>query len=155
YFERTGDLDTIAELWPNIEAALKWIDDYGDIDRDGLIKYARKELAGLFNQGWKDSHDSVYHADGRCARLPIALCEVQGYVFAARKKAAAMARALGQAVQAVELDQQAEQLRDLVETRFWSEELGFYALAIDGEDKPCLIRSSNAGHLLFCGLPSP
>src|SRR5690625_4772660 len=155
YVRRTGDLETVAALWPNIEAALRWIDDYGDIDGDGLIKYARKELAGLYNQGWKDSYDSVYHADGSCARLPIALCEVQGYVFAARQEAAVIARALGHSARADELDQQAEQIRQLVEERFWCEELGFYAIAIDGDGKACRVRSSNAGHLLFCRLPSP
>ncbi|HLW28393.1 MAG TPA: amylo-alpha-1,6-glucosidase [Kiloniellales bacterium] len=155
YFRRTGDRKTMADLWPNIEAALRWIDDYGDIDGDGLIKYARKEAAGLYNQGWKDSYDSVYHADGSCARLPIALCEVQGYVFAARQEAAAIARALGHEARASELDQQAERLRQLVEERFWCNELGFYAIALDGDGKPCRVRSSNAGHLLFCRLPSP
>lgn len=155
YFRRCGDLETIARLWPNIEAALEWIDRSGDIDGDGLIKYSRKEAAGLYNQGWKDSYDSIYHADGRCARLPIALCEVQGYVYSARKEAANIARALGHEDRARELEQQAEKLRQLVEERFWSDELGFYAIAIDGSGKPCLVRSSNAGHLLFCGLPSP
>src|SRR5690606_18704274 len=155
YFRRCGDLETIARLWPNIEAALEWIDRSGDIDGDGLIKYSRKEATGLYNQGWKDSYDSIYHADGRCARLPIALCEVQGYVYSARKEAANIARALGHEDRARELEQQAEKLRQLVEERFWSDELGFYAIAIDGSGKPCLVRSSNAGHLLFCGLPSP
>ncbi|HLS69713.1 MAG TPA: amylo-alpha-1,6-glucosidase [Kiloniellales bacterium] len=155
YFRRSGDLDTIARLWPNIEAALDWIDRYGDIDGDGLIKYARKELAGLYNQGWKDSYDSIYHADGSCARLPIALCEVQGYVFAARREAATIARALGHEARAAKLEQQAEELRQLVEERFWSDALGYYAIAIDGTGEPCLVRGSNAGHLLFCDLPSP
>lgn len=155
YYERTGDRETINELWPSIEAALSWIDTYGDINGDGLVEYARKEVAGLFNQGWKDSHDSIFHRDGRCARLPIALCEVQGYVYAARRHAAGMAQALGNAVRAVELDQQADRLREKIEARYWSDSLGLYALAIDGDQEPCLVRSSNAGHLLFCGVPTP
>src|SRR5690606_38429160 len=95
YYERTGDLETVRQLWPNVEAALSWIDRYGDIDGDGLVEYARKEAAGLLNQGWKDSYDSVFHEDGRDAVLPIALCEVQGYVYAAKRQAAKVARALG------------------------------------------------------------
>src|SRR5690606_39173584 len=97
YFERTGDIETISELWPNIEAALKWIDGPGDPDGDGFVEYHRQNANGLINQGWKDSHDSVFHADGSTAVGPIALCEVQGYVYAAKQAAAMLARALGMA----------------------------------------------------------
>ena len=88
YFERTGDMGLIEELWPNIEAALTWIDRYGDRDGDGFVEYGRRNQDGLVNQGWKDSHDSVFHADGAMAEGPIALVEVQGYVYAARRAAA-------------------------------------------------------------------
>ena len=82
YFERTGDREALIELWPNIEATLRWCDEYGDRDRDGFVEYGRETAEGLANQGWKDSHDSVFHADGSDAIGPIALCEVQGYVYA-------------------------------------------------------------------------
>ncbi len=95
YYERTGDLDTIRAIWPNIQAALRWIDEQGDRDGDGFVEYQAETERGLSNQGWKDSHDSVFHADGQLAEGPIALCEVQGYVFAAKRHAARLATALG------------------------------------------------------------
>jgi glycogen debranching enzyme len=155
YHERTQDLETIRKLWPHIEAALAWIDHYGDLDGDGLIEYARKDAAGLLNQGWKDSHDAVFHEDGSRAAPPIALCEVQGYVFAAKRQAARLAHLMGRSASAVQLEEQAERLRGAVEDRFWMPDRGFYALALDGDKRPCRVLTSNAGHLLFCGLPSP
>ena len=95
YTEHTGDIDTLSELWPNIEAALGWIDGLGDPDRDGFVEYHRANENGLVNQGWKDSHDAIFHADGSIAEGPIALCEVQGYVYAAKRLAARGARRLG------------------------------------------------------------
>ncbi len=155
YFERTGDLATIEALWPNIEAALQWIDVYGDRDRDGFVEYRRRDGKGLENQGWKDSHDSISHADGTLAEGPIALCEVQAYVYAGKRSAAAIARALGRAALAEKLDREAEHLRERFEAAFWCEDLGIYALALDGEKRPCRVRSSNAGHALFAGIASP
>ena len=155
YFERTGDLATLRALWPNIEAALSWIDRYGDADGDGFVEYGRKNPTGLVNQGWKDSYDSVFHADGTLARGPIALCEVQGYVFAARTAAAWIAAALGEGARAAELAVQASALRDAFEGAFWDEELGLYVLALDGAKKPCRVRASNAGHALLAGIASP
>ena len=93
YFERTGDRETIEAIWPNIEAALAWIDTFGDRDGDGFVEYHRETESGLVNQGWKDSHDAIFHADGSTAAGPIALCEVQGYVFAAKRAVAGIARA--------------------------------------------------------------
>ena len=95
YTEHTGDIETLRELWPNIEAALGWIDGPGDPDRDGFVEYHRADENGLVNQGWKDSHDAIFHADGSLAQGPIALCEVQGYVYAAKRLAARGARRLG------------------------------------------------------------
>ena len=95
YTEHTGDIETLRELWPNIEAALGWIDGPGDPDRDGFVEYHRADEKGLVNQGWKDSHDAIFHADGSIAQGPIALCEVQGYVYAAKRLAARGARRLG------------------------------------------------------------
>ena len=155
YFERTGDLETIREIWPNVLAALGWIDDYGDVDGDGFVEYQRMTERGLANQGWKDSFDSVFHADGSTAEPPIALCEVQAYVFAARRAAAVMARALGEAERAAALEAEAEALRRRFEDAFWLEDLGCYALALDGRKAPCRVLASNAGHALFAGIASP
>ncbi len=155
YFERTFDLSTIRALWPHIDAALSWIDSYGDRDGDGFIEYGRKTEEGLANQGWKDSHDSIFHADGTLAHGPIALCEVQGYVYAAKRAAALMARAMGMARLAGTLDQQAAQLAVAFDQAFWCDDLGTYALALDGRKRPCRVRSSNAGQALFSGIADP
>ena len=155
YERRTGDLDTIRSLWPNIVAALAWIDDHGDADGDGFVEYHRRRDSGLANQGWKDSHDSISHADGSLATGPIALCEVQGYVYAARRHAARLACLLGDAAMAADLDHKAERLRLNFEAAFWCEEIGTYALALDGDKRPCRVVASNAGHALFCGIASP
>jgi glycogen debranching enzyme len=152
YWERTGDIATIRALWPNIAAALRWIERCGDIDGDGFLEYARESENGLVNQGWKDSNDSVFHADGSLAEPPIALAEVQGYAYAARLSAMRLARALGDTDRAKELFAAAMELRDRFECAFWCEELDTYALALDGRKRPCRVSSSNAGHALFCGI---
>jgi len=149
YFKRTGDLQTVRELWPHIEAALYWIDNYGDPDGDGFVEYQRKNADGLINQGWKDSHDAIFHEDGRIAEGPIALCEVQAYVYAAKRHATALALALNHSVAAAVLAQQAEILRERFEMAFWCDDLSTYALALDGDKKPCRVIASNAGHALF------
>jgi len=155
YFARTGDAETIKAIRPNVEAALAWIDSYGDPDGDGFVEYHRRTEQGLVNQGWKDSHDSVPCADGRLARGPIALCEVQGYVYAAKLAAAEIARAFGDGQKADSLVREAEDLRAEFERAFWLDELGTYALALDGEKTPCRVRASNPGHALFCGIAEP
>lgn len=155
YFSRTGDKAFIQEIWPNINQALAWIDDTGDIDGDGFIEYERSTDTGLRNQGWKDSDDSIFHRDGTLAVGPIALCEVQGYVFAARQAMSLLAETLGLDEQAKALRAQAEQLRQKFEQAFWSEDLGTYVLALDGDKRQCIVRSSNAGHALFTGIASP
>ncbi len=155
YLERTGDVASLGQLWPNIEAALQWIDVYGDRDRDGFVEYHRRSEEGLINQGWKDSHDSIFHADGSLAQGPIALVEVQGYVYAAKRGAATIARRLGLNDRAAILDQEAEDLRVRFDAAFWDEELGTYVLALDGEKRPCRVRASNAGHTLFTGIAPP
>jgi glycogen debranching enzyme len=155
YLRRTGDRDLIASLWPNICRALEWIDRDGDVDGDGFVEYERHAEKGLANQGWKDSHDSVFHADGRPAEGPIALCEVQGYVYAARRAGASIARTLGETSLADQLDTAAEALRERFEAAFWSEAEGTYALALDGRKAPCRVRTSNAGHLLWSGIAAP
>ena len=155
YYEHTADLGFVKSIWPNIERALAWIDTYGDIDGDGFVEYARRSDKGLLNQGWKDSHDSIFHHDGRLAAAPIALCEVQGYVYAARRSAAAVATALGHPDQAEKLRRQAEELRQRFEEAFWCDDMSTYALALDGDKNQCQVRSSNAGHCLFSGIASP
>jgi len=152
YLERTGDLETLRELWPAVEAGLQWIDGPGDPDRDGFIEYQRATDEGLRNQGWKDSFDAIFHADGTLAEGNIALAEVQGYVFAGKQLAAQAARRLGFADKALRLDAEAERLRERFEAAFWCEELGTYALALDGAKRPCKVRTSNAGQTLFSGM---
>ncbi|WP_207486080.1 amylo-alpha-1,6-glucosidase [Arenibaculum pallidiluteum] len=155
YLERTGDLATARTLWPHVQAALDWMDRYGDRDGDGFLEYARQTESGLANQGWKDSHDSVFHADGSLARGPIALCEVQAYAYAARRAAAAIARRLGDHAEAVAQDSRADTLRTRFEEQFWDEDLGTYVLALDGDKQPCRVRASNAGHALLAGIAAP
>jgi glycogen debranching enzyme len=152
YFKRTGDLETVRQLWPNVEAALCWIDTYGDPDGDGFVEYQRKNAEGLINQGWKDSYDAVFHEDGRLAEGPIALCEVQAYIYGAKRHAAALALALDHPVAATALSLEADTLREQFETAFWCDDLSVYALALDGDKKPCRVVSSNAGHALLTGI---
>jgi glycogen debranching enzyme len=155
YFVRTGDLELVRALWPNAEAALRWIDTYGDRDRDGFVEYYRQTKEGLANQGWKDSHDAIFHSDGRTAQGPIALCEVQAYVYGAKRHGALLAGALGHHAQANTLQAQAVALRRQFEEKFWCEDLSTYALALDGDKQPCRVVSSNAGQVLITGIASP
>lgn len=152
YFERTGDDETLAELWPAIEAALRWIDGAGDPDCDGFVEYQRASEQGLANQGWKDSYDAIFHADGQLAEGYIALAEVQGYVFAAKQLAARCALRMGRVEKAGQLVTEAQALAARFEDAFWCEELGTYALALDGAKRQCKVRTSNAGQLLFTGI---
>jgi glycogen debranching enzyme len=152
YYVRTGDLALVRELWPNCLAALAWIDRYGDLDGDGFVEYARKTPTGLDNQGWKDSQDSIFHAGGKLAVAPIALCEVQGYVYAAKEAAAALAAALGLPLEGARHARDAAELRERFDRAFWCEDLGTYAMALDADKTPCRIVSSNAGHALYTGI---
>ena len=152
YYRRTGNRGFIESIWPNVERALHWIDTYGDRDKDGFVEYLRTSPNGLVQQGWKDSHDSVFHADGTLAEGPIALCEVQGYVYAARLAAADLCEALGDPRRADAFRQQAARLRQRFEQAFWCEDLGMYALALDGDKRPCRVRTSNPGHCLLTGI---
>ena len=153
YAGRTGDLAFIEDLWPSLTAAVGWMDDCGDSNSDGLISYARGADTGLANQGWKDSEDSISHADGRFPAGPIALVEVQGYAFAAYRAMADLGERLGDG-RAQRWRARSEHIRLTVEARFWMEDEGFYGVAIDGEGQLCRPLTSNAGHLLFVGLPS-
>jgi glycogen debranching enzyme len=155
YYRRTADAAFIQSIWPNLEAALSWMDNYGDHDGDGFVEYARQSANGLVQQGWKDSHDSIFHANGELAEPPIALCEVQGYVYAAKRGAAEIARLLGHEDRAMELTLQADSLRSKFEASFWCPEIGSYAIALDGSKQQCRVRASNAGHCLFTGIAQP
>ncbi|HEY4847575.1 MAG TPA: amylo-alpha-1,6-glucosidase [Methylocella sp.] len=155
YFDRTGDIETIAAIWPNIKAALQWIDTFGDADGDGFVEYAEQNASGLVNQGWKDSYDSIFHADGALAEGPIALCEVQGYVFGAKTHAAKLAHRMGEVDFEIKLRGEAQGLQKNFGAAFWCEDLGTYALALDGHKSPCRVRTSNAGHALFTGIAAP
>jgi glycogen debranching enzyme len=154
YYERTGDRALIEALWPHLTAALAWIDGPGDADRDGFVEYARQSSHGLRQQGWKDSDDSVFDERGLLAEGPIALAEVQAYVYGAKQMAAGLAEMLGDSDHARRLRVQAAALRERFEDAFWCEDLGTYALALDGAKRPCRVRSSNAGHCLLTGIAS-
>ena len=154
YYRHTGDLELAQALWPNVEAALAWIDGPADPDHDGFIEYARQRPIGLVQQGWKDSNDSIFHADGTLAEGPIALSEIQGYVFAARNAAAGLADALALPERAAELRAQAEVLRARFEDAFWDDELGTYGIALDGDKGLCRVPTSNPGHCLWTGIAS-
>jgi glycogen debranching enzyme len=156
YVERTGDDATLRLLWPSIRWALAWMDKEADADGDGFLEYGGKKphnlASGLQHQGWKDSFDAIFHADGRLAEGPIALAEVQGYAYAAKRCAARCASRLGETELAAELDRSATALAERFEAQFWSDELGLYVLGLDGEKSPMRVRSSNAGHLLWTGI---
>jgi glycogen debranching enzyme len=155
YYERTADLEFQRSLWPHIERALAWMNDYGDKDGDGFIEYSRESPNGLVQQGWKDSGDSVFYEDGRLADPPIALCEVQGYAYAAKRSAATLAAALGNSKTAQKLEAEARELKARFEKAFWCEDLDMYALALDGTKRPCRVRTSNPGHCLYTNIAAP
>lgn len=155
YLKRTNDLETIKDIWPNIRAAINWINEYGDLDGDGLVEYQKKAENGLDNQGWKDSFDSVSYSTGELAKLPIALSEVQAYTYDAKVKAAEIADALGEEDFSREMTRQAAALKEKFNQLFWSEESSTFVLALDGDKKPCDVRSSNAGQCLFSRIADP
>ncbi|WP_045837604.1 amylo-alpha-1,6-glucosidase [Hyphomicrobium sp. 99] len=152
YITATGDKDFLREIWPAILKALEWINGPGDPDGDGFVEYARETEEGLSNQGWKDSHDAIFNKDGSLAEGPLALVEVQGYVYEAKNVAARMATMLGQDDLARRLQDEAAALQKNFEEQFWSPELGTYAVALDGRKRRVDVRSSNAGHALSSGI---
>jgi glycogen debranching enzyme len=151
YWKRTGDSALIQSLWKNIKASLAWLDEYGDADRDGFIEYLPDEK-GLRNQGWKDSQDSVFDEQGRLATGAIALCEVQGYAYAARMEGAMLAGMMGEDSLERALREKAGQLKKRFNEVFWDDRIDCFVLALDGDKKPCRVVSSNTGHTLFAGI---
>ena len=151
YADRSGDLAFVRSIWPAAERALEWMDVHGDKDGDGFLEYAPNER-GLRHQGWKDSNDAVHHADGALAEGPVALCEVQGYAYAARRGMARLASRLGDADLAARQRTRAAALQRRFEKAFWCDSIGTYALALDGAKRPCAVRSSNAGQCLYTGI---
>ena len=151
YAQRTGDIALIDRLWPSLNAAMSWVES---ASIGGLLTYRRGAATGLANQGWKDSADSVFHADGSMAMSPIALVEVQGYVHAACNAMASLATRRGDAQAARDWSGRSEDIRRQVETQFWMEDQAFYGIALDAQQALCRVCASNAGHLLYTGLPA-
>jgi len=151
-FRWTGDLELVRSLWPNALAALEWIDRYGDRDGDGFVEYERKTPGGLLNQGWKDSGDAIRHRDGSSARAPIALVEIQGYVYDAKLRLANLARRLRDDALADRLTAEAVALRSRFDKAFWMEDRAFYAVALDADKRQVGTLTSNPGHCLWSGI---
>jgi glycogen debranching enzyme len=154
-YDWTGDRGLVDRLWPNALAALDWIDKWGDRDGDGFVEYQRRTEQGLLNQGWKDSHDAIRDRNGRQRVPPIALAEVQGYVFDAKSRLARLARMRGDDALAARLEADAAKLRERFEAAFWVEDQGYYALALDADKRQADAIGSNAGHCLWTGIVSP
>jgi glycogen debranching enzyme len=140
------------ELWPNVERALEWISRWGDRDEDGFVEYRRETPRGLANQGWKDSHDSISHAAGTLGEAPIALCEVQAYVYQAYLAIAEIAARMGREHLSSQLEERAANLRLKFQREFWLDDERTVALALDRDKRPCRVMSSNAAHCLAAGL---
>ena len=156
YLQRTDDVVTLHEIWDNLAAALNWLGSYGDRDNDGFVEYGRRNSSGLINQGWKDSYNSIFHKDGNLAAGPVAVVEVQAYAYGAWRAAAAIAERLQRpAAEVAAFTRRADELRLRFDEAFYDEGLGTYVLALDGDKRPCRVRSSNAGHTLFTGILTP
>ncbi len=148
-FNWTADEKLIRELLPAAYKALDWIDQYGDLDGDGFVEYKRRSPKGLINEGWKDSWDANLHKDGTLASPPIALAEVQGYVYDAKYRMASLLKLFGESQRAERLRREAHELARRFERAFWLPDYGCYAMALDADKKPLEVVSSNAGQLLF------
>ena len=155
YADRTGDMGFIDDLWPSLIAAAGWMEEVGRRNGDGFVTYKRAAESGLSNQGWKDSLDSIFHADGRIPQGPIALVEVQGYVFAAYRGLAALARRRGEEAARRTLARPGRNVARRVEAQFWMEDLGYYALALDGDGKPCRVAPPMPGICSMSACPPP
>lgn len=152
YYKATADKEFVRNIWPNVQRALRWMETYGDPDGDGFIEYQCRTPRGIRNQSWKDSNDSVFHADGALAEGAIAAAEVQSYAFSAWRQGALLERRFGNKETALEWEARAQRIADQFHQAFWCDSLGTYAIALDGGKLPCCVRSSNAGQCLFTGL---
>jgi glycogen debranching enzyme len=148
----TGELTLFSELREHVERALEWIATYGDLDGDGYLEYWSSSKEGLINQGWKDSGDAIVNADGTLAEPPIALVEVQGYVYMAKCAIADLLRRAGESDRADRLEREARELRSRFNRDFWLDDKGFYALALQRDNRPAAVMSSNPGHALWSGI---
>lgn len=148
-FNWTADEQLVRDLLPNAYRALEWMEKYGDLDGDGFVEYQRRSSRGLANQGWKDSWDAIMHRDGELAKAPIALCEVQGYVYEAKYRMSSLLRTFGDTKTADKLKREASEMAKRFERAFWMPSRGFYALALDHEKRQVQVISSNPGQLLF------
>lgn len=155
YFRRTGDRELLLTTFPAVERAIDWMRNNEGHPGGPFLAYSKQSSTGLVNQGWKDSNDAIFHADGSAARPPVALCEVQGYAFAAYESAAMIADVLGRHDIARDCARRAERLREAFDEAFWCSDLATFAIALDGEGKACRVRSSNAGHCLWSGIVDP
>ncbi len=144
--------DIVKELIPHVDRALQWIEDYGDRDGDGFVEYKRMTDRGLLHQGWKDSSDAISFASGRLADPPIALCEVQGYVYAAYRARSRLAEELGDGEGARRFAQKAEHLKRAFNEAFWVGERGWFALGLDADKQQIDALASNMGHCLWTGI---
>ena len=151
----TGDLQVFRDLRPHVERALRWIDSYGDEGHNGYLSYATKSSNGLGNQGWKDSGDSVMNADGSLAAPPIALVEVQGYVYRAKRLIATLYARSGELPVATQLRQEANDLAARFNREFWVADKNFYAIALQRGNRPAAVISSNPGQALWTGIIDP
>jgi glycogen debranching enzyme len=152
YCQWTGDLELFKSLEENVEAALNWIEHFGDLDGDGFVEYHQESSKGIANQGWKDSGDSVVHRNGDYAKTPIALSEVQGYVYQAKKGIASIYEQIGFQQKSKVLKKQADELKVAFEKAFWMENHSYYAIALDKDKKQVGTITSNPGHLLLSGI---
>ncbi len=155
YIRWTLDRDQLKKWWPEALRAMAWIEKWGDPNGDGFLEYSKQSPSGLVNQGWKDSHDSVMHSNGVLAQPPIRLCEVQGYAFRARMGMASLARFLGKDDLASRFRKEALELRSRFTEKFWDSAGQYFYLALDGELKPCAVKSSNMGHCLWSQICTP
>ena len=155
YLQWTGDIECFAMLRPQVDAALDWLEHDGDPDHDGLFEYVSQASDGLVNQGWKDSYNAIVNADGSLATPPVALVEMQGYVFRAFRAVANVYRATADGERAALLERRADEVRDRFEEAFWSPETGNYALALQGEPgskRLAAVDASNQGQALWGGI---
>ncbi|MBA2489566.1 MAG: amylo-alpha-1,6-glucosidase [Chloroflexi bacterium] len=154
-YQWAGDEDVLRRYLSAVESAMRWIDHHGDRDGDGLQEYQTRSSRGYYNQGWKDAGDAIPHQDGALARLPLAVCELQGYAFDAKRRLADIFDVLGRPEDARLLRAEAERMYERINDSFWWEEEGTYYLALDGDKRPVRSVASNAGHLLAMGVVPP